>query len=118
MAKRYIVHEICDAISDLSDTQESDVSDSCSKYLPEQPEPEDFDSDDSEVSSNNEPEDSANEDNDTESNSGSSDSNPTTNAVIRGNVAPGFQPHLNISQDRPCTIHPEIILNTRILDFF
>ena len=62
MAKRYSVHEICDAISDLSDTQESDVSDSCSKYLPEQPEPKDFDSDDSEVSSNNEPEDSANED--------------------------------------------------------
>ena len=66
MVKRYSVHEIRDAISDLSDTQESDVSDSCSEYLPEQLEPEDFDFDDSEVSSDNEPEDLANEDNDTE----------------------------------------------------
>ena len=65
MTIRYRTHEISDAILDLSDAEESD---SCSEYLPEQPQPED--SDDSELSSDSEQEDSVNEDNDdAESNS-------------------------------------------------
>ena len=119
MTKRYRAHEISDAISELSDTEESDFPDSCSEYLPEQPRPEDSDSDDSELSSDSEQEDSVNEDNDdAESNSNSGDSLSTTNTVLWTNVPPGFQPKLNISQDRPCTIHPDITLTTSILDIF
>ena len=115
MTKRYRAHEISDAISELSDTEESDFPDSCSEYLPEQPQPEDSDSDDSELSSDSEQEDSVNEDNDdAESNSDSGDSLSTTNTVLWTNVPPGFQPKLNISQDRPCTIHPDITLTTSI----
>ena len=92
MTKRYRAHEISDAISELSDTEESDFPDSCSEYLPEQPQPEDSDSDDSELSSDSEQEDSVNEDNDdAESNSDSGDSLSTTNTVLWTNVPPGFQ---------------------------
>ena len=33
-------------------------------------------------------------------------------------MAPGFQPKLNISQYRSCSIHPDITLSTSILDIF
>ena len=59
-----------------------------------------------------------NKGNDVESNSDGSVSDPITNLVILSNVAPGFQPRLNINKDRPCTIHPDITLSTRILDIF
>ena len=75
MARRYNTYEVCDVMSDLSNTEESDISDSGSEYLPEHPEPED--SDDCELSLDSE--DSAKENNDAESNSDSSDAHLTTN---------------------------------------
>ena len=45
MTRRYSAHEISDAISDLPEAEESDFSESCSEYLPEQPQPKDSDSD-------------------------------------------------------------------------
>ena len=112
MAKRYNASEIVEALSDLSNTEESDLSDSCSEY-----EPEDSNSDDSQLPSVSEQEEnqdsiSANEDNDVESNSVGSVADPITNVVVWLNVTPGFQPRLNISQHRPCTLHPDIALKS------
>ena len=72
----------------------------------------------SELSSDSK-QDLVNEDSDdVESNSNSGDSLSTTNTVLWTNVPPGFQPKLNISQDTPCAIHPDITLTTSILDIF
>ena len=108
------------SLSDLSNAEESDFSDSCSEY-----EPKVSDFDDFQLSSDSEQKENqakilANEDNDVliKSSSDSSVIDPIINHVIWSNVAPGFQPRLNISQDRPCTIHPDITLSTRILDIF
>ena len=54
------------------------------------------------------------EDIDVESNSISSISDPILNTVKWSNVAPGFQPRQSISQGRPCMIHADITLSTRI----
>ena len=118
MAKRYNAYELSEALSDLSNEEESDFSDCYSKY-----EPKDSDFDDYQLSSDSEQKENqdkilANKDNNVESNSDSSIVDPIINHVIWSNVAPEFQPRLNISQDRPCMIHPDITLSTRILDIF